>query len=41
MNKIFLLIVFALREGAGKARGEYDEVKMLSNCLHLIKENET
>ena len=34
MNKIDLLFVFILKKGAGKARRELDEAKVLPNCLH-------
>lgn len=37
MNKVDMLFVLALREGAGKARREQDEAKLFLFCLHLIK----
>lgn len=38
MDKIKLLIIFDLREGAGNTGGgEEDEVRLLLDCLHLIE----
>lgn len=37
MDKIKLLIIFDLREGAGNTGGEENEVRLLLDCLHLIK----
>lgn len=37
MDKIKLLIIFDLREGAGSTGGEEDEVRLLLDYLHLIE----
>ena len=37
MDKIKLLIILVLREGASNTGGEEDEVRLLLDCLHLIK----
>lgn len=37
MDKIELLIIFDLREGAGNTGVEENEVRLLLDCLHLIK----
>ena len=37
MDKIKLLIILDLREGAGNTGKEEDEARLLLDCLHLIK----